>query len=139
MNDKYLNELYKLAKKAYRRNEVPVSAILVCHNKINAKDYNKKNLNNNPMMHAEIICLNKAYKKLKRWNLNDCKMYVTLEPCALCKMIIQESRIDYVYYILKQGAVNNKYTKTTYEQTYVAEHVQLKKLMTDFFKKLRKK
>lgn len=139
MEEKYLKELYKLAYKAYKKNEVPVSAILVCNNKIISKGYNKKNINNNPMMHAEIICLNKAYKKLKRWNLNDCELYVTLEPCELCKIIIQESRIDKVYYVLKKGSIINKYNKTQYEQMYVFDDFGINKLLKDFFKKIRKK
>lgn len=139
MEEKYLKELYKLAYKAYKKNEVPVSAILVCNNKIISKGYNKKNINNNPMMHAEIICLNKAYKKLKRWNLNDCELYVTLEPCELCKIIIQESRIDKVYYVLKKGSIINKYNKTQYEQVYVFDDFGINKLLKDFFKKIRKK
>ena len=139
MEEKYLKELYKLADKAYKKNEVPVSAILVCNNKIISKGYNKKNINNNPMMHAEIICLNKAYKKLKRWNLNDCELYVTLEPCELCKIIIQESRIDKVYYVLKKGSIINKYNKTQYEQMYVFDDFGINKLLKDFFKKIRKK
>ena len=139
MKEEYIKELYKLAYKAYKKKEVPVSAILVCNNKIISKAYNKKNINKNPLLHAEIICLNKAYKKLKRWNLNDCEMYVSLEPCDLCKMVIQESRIDYVYYILNQGSITNKYTKTIYEQTYVPGSLTINKLMKDFFKKIRKK
>ena len=139
MKQGYLKELYKLASKAYKRNEVPVSAILVCNNKIISKAYNKKNINNNPLMHAEILCLNKAYRKLKRWNLNDCEIYVTLEPCDLCKTLIQESRIDHVYYILKQGAITNKYNKTIYEHMYDCDSFNFETLMKDFFKKIRKK
>ena len=131
--------LYKLSYRAYRRNEVPVSAILVRNNKIIAKGYNKKNINKNPLMHAEIICLNKAYKKLKRWNLCDCELYVTLEPCELCKMVIQESRINKVYYYLKQGSINNKYHKTKYEQMFEVVDSEFSELMRKFFKKIRKK
>lgn len=138
MEKKYYELLYKLAKKAYKRNEIPVSALIVRNDKVIAKAYNKKNLNNNPLLHAEIICLQKAYKKLKRWNLNDCVMYVSLEPCDMCKYLIEESRIDQVYYILNKGICNNKYKKTRYEQMFVFESAYFQRLFENFFKNLRK-
>ena len=139
MKDEYVKILYKLAKKAYKKNEVPVSAILVYDNKIIAKSYNQKNLKNNSMYHAEILCLNKAYKKFRNWNLNGCIMYVTLEPCSLCKLAIEESRIDKVYYLLDKSSYNNRYKKTKYEQTYGDFREQFIDLMKDFFKNIRKK
>lgn len=139
MEEKYKKLLYKLAYKAYKKNEVPVSAILVKNNKIISKYYNKKNIKNNPLYHAEILCLQKAYKKLKRWNLNDCILYVSLEPCDLCKLVIEESRISQVFYMLKQGSNNNKYHKTTYEQMYDNKVIEIKSLMNSFFDKIRKK
>lgn len=138
MEKKYYEILYKLANKAYKRDEIPVSALIVQNNRVIAKAYNKKNINKNPLLHAEIICLQKAYKKLKRWNLNDCKMYVSLEPCDMCKYLIEESRIDHVYFILKKGSCNNKYKKTQYEQTYDLNCVNFQNLLEKFFKKLRK-
>ncbi|MBQ3021581.1 MAG: nucleoside deaminase [Bacilli bacterium] len=130
--------LYKLALKAYKKGEIPVSALIVKNNKIIAKAYNKKNISNNALYHAEILCLIKAYKKLKRWNLSDCSMYVSLEPCDLCKLAIQESRINNVFYILSKGNNSNFYSKTKYEQMYVSD-VLFKKLFDDIFKKIRKK
>lgn len=138
MEKKYYDLLYKLSKKAYKRNEIPVSALIVRNNKVIAKAYNKKNLSNNPLFHAEIICLQKAYKKLKRWNLNDCIMYVSLEPCDMCKCLIEESRIDQVFYILSKGICNNKYKKTHYEQIFACESVCFQCLLENFFKNLRK-
>ena len=138
MKKEYYDILYKLALKAYKKNEMPVSAILVKNNKIIAKAYNRKNISNNPLYHAEILCLQKGYKKLKRWNLNDCSLYVSLEPCDMCKMLIEESRIDQVYFLLNKGKNNNKYTKTIYEQMYANEGEKFKKLIDKFFKKIRK-
>ena len=137
MNDKIYDELYKLSIKAYKKKEVPVSAIITYKNKIIAKAYNKKNINNNVLLHAEVICIKKAYKKLHTWNLNGCKMYVTLEPCDLCKLLIQESRIDKVYYILPKTAITNKYNKTIYKQMFVNNN-NYEKLFKNFFKNLRK-
>ena len=138
MKKEYYDILYKLALKAYKKNEMPVSAILVKNNKIIAKAYNRKNISNNPLYHAEILCLQKGYKKLKRWNLNDCCLYVSLEPCDMCKILIEESRIDQVYFLLNKGKNNNKYTKTQYEQTYDNQREKFKKLIDKFFKKIRK-
>ena len=138
MEEKYINILLELSKKALKKTEVPISAILVKDNKIISKAYNKKNIINNPLMHAEVICLQKAYKKLKRWNLNDCILYVSLEPCDMCKKIIEESRIDQVYYILEKGKITNKYRKTKYEQLYTINNLCFKQLIDDFFKKIRK-
>lgn len=138
MEEKYIKILLKLIKKAYKKNEVPVSCILVQNNKIISKAYNKKNIKQNPLLHAEIICLQKAYKKLRRWNLNDCVLYVSLEPCEMCKTIIEESRIDKVFYILEKGKITNKYNKTQYEQTYTLYSKEYKKIVKKFFIKLRK-
>ena len=133
----YEQILYKLAKKASKKNDIPVSAIIVKDNKIIAKAYNKKNIKQNPLYHAEILCLIKAYKKLKRWNLNDCNMYVSLEPCNMCKELISESRINKVYYILSKGKITNKYDKTIYEQTYDNKKGSFQQLINECFNKLR--
>ena len=139
MEEKIINTLLNLCNKALSKNEMPVSALIVKDNKIIAKAYNKKNLNNNPLKHAEIICLEKAYKKLRRWNLSDCVMYVSLAPCDMCKLVIEESRIKKVYYILEKGKITNKYYKTKYEQTFVTNEIHFKLIIDNFFKNLRKK
>lgn len=132
-----LNVLYKLSLKAYKKSEVPVSALIIKGNKIISKAYNKKNICNNSLYHAEIICLMKAFKKLKTWNLKDCIMYVTLEPCDMCKELIQESRINKVFYINSKGLITNKYKKTQYEQMFVCENTKYSNLLKKFFKKIR--
>lgn len=137
MEDKIIKKLYKLALKAYKKNEVPVSAIIVKKNRIISKAYNKKNISNNAFFHAEIICLQRAYKKLKSWNLSGCTMYVSLEPCNMCKEVIQNSRIDKVIYILSKGKITNEYKNTKYEQMYV-KNVFFRELIDNFFKKIRK-
>lgn len=136
--DKYEKILFKLAEKAYKKNEVPVGALIVNKGKIIAKAFNRKNIDNNSLFHAEIICLQKAYKKLNRWNLYDCDMYITLEPCSMCKFLIEESRICNVFYILDQGKHNNKYNKTKYEHMFVCEKDKFSEIMNNFFKKIRK-
>ena len=132
-------ELLKLSEKAYKRNEMPVSAILVdSRGKIISKAYNKKNIKKNVLYHAEILCLIKAFKKMRRWNLNDCSLYVTLEPCNMCKEVIEEARINKVFYILNKGNITNKYKKTSYEQMYGVDKCNFDKYVKNFFNSLRK-
>ena len=99
-------ELGKLINKAIKKNEVPVAALIVYNNKIIAKTYNTVEKDNNILSHAEIKAIKKASKKLNNWRLNDCTLYVTLEPCDMCRQIIKKSRIKNVYYYIKQN--NNK-------------------------------
>ena len=138
MKDKIIKELYKLSVKAYKNKEIPISAVILKDNRIIAKAHNKKNINKNALLHAEILCLQKAYKKLKRWNLNDCVMYVILEPCNMCKELIQNSRIDKVYYILPKGSINNSYNKTQYVQTFVNKKDSFEIMLKNFFENIRK-
>ena len=88
----FMKEALKEAKKSYKKNEVPVGAVLVKEGKIVARGHNKEN-KNNPLGHAEIIAINKYCKKYNTWRLNDVTMYVTLEPCLMCSSILQQVRI----------------------------------------------
>jgi tRNA(adenine34) deaminase len=98
-NDEYyMNKAIELAKKAYTKDEVPVGALLVKDGKIIAKAYNLKESHNNATHHAEILVLNKAYKKLNSWRLNDCVIYITVEPCLMCTGAIIQSRISKIVY-----------------------------------------
>ena len=99
MQQKYIDILIKLAIKASKKDEVPISAIIVKNNKILVKAYNNRNKKNSILGHAEIIAINKATKKLKDWRLFDCDLYVTLKPCSICENIIKQSRIRNVYYL----------------------------------------
>ena len=107
MHEKYMEKAYNEAYKAYKIKEMPVGAVIVCNNKIIAKGYNKRELKRNSIMHAEIIAIDKACKKLKSWRLNDCTIYVTMEPCLMCLGAIVESRIPKIVY----GVKNNKYNE----------------------------
>lgn len=95
---KYMKIALKEAQKAYLEDEVPVGCVIVKDGKIIARGHNKKEKNNNAILHAEIVTLNKAQKKLKDWHLNDCTMYVTLEPCLMCTGAIIQTRIKKVVY-----------------------------------------
>lgn len=99
INDEfYIKEALKEAKKAYLIDEIPVGCVIVYNDKIIARAYNKREKNQQAVDHAEIIAIKKASKKLGSWRLDDCKMYITLEPCIMCSGAIIQSRIKEVIY-----------------------------------------
>lgn len=128
MKEKIINQLKKLNKKALKYGDVPVACIIIKNNKIIAKEYNKKNKKNNPFAHAEILAIIKAAKQNKTFNLNDCELYVTLEPCDMCKAVISEARIKKVYYILKKTKCINNTVKyellNNYENNYFLREIK---------------
>ena len=95
------------AKKAFKKEEIPVGCVIVKNNKIISKAYNKKNKTNRIIDHAEIIAITKANKKLKNWRLEGCDLYVTLEPCPMCASAIEQARINNVYTITSNSDTNN--------------------------------
>ena len=95
---KFMLEAIKEAKKAELLDEVPIGCVIVKDNKIISRGHNVRESKNNPVGHAEIIAITKASKKLNSWRLNDCELYVTIEPCIMCSGAIIQSRIKVVYY-----------------------------------------
>lgn len=93
----FMKEALKEAKKAYKKEEIPVGAVIVKDSKIISRGHNLKEIKNSSIAHAEIIAINKANKELKAWRLEDCQMYVTLEPCMMCMGAIINSRIKKLY------------------------------------------
>ena len=93
----FMKEALKEAKKAYKKEEIPVGAVIVKDGKIISRGYNLKETKVNTIKHAEIIAIEKASKKLNSWRLEECDMYVTLEPCSMCAGAIINSRIRKVY------------------------------------------
>lgn len=87
----------KEAHKARLRGEVPVGALIVKNNKVISRGFNLKESKNNPILHAELIAIQKASLKLKSWRLTDCDMYVTLEPCLMCSGAIIQARLRHIY------------------------------------------
>ena len=128
-------ELNKLLNKALKKSEVPVAALIVKDNKIISKAYNKRNSTKNPLKHAEILAILGAVKKIKDWRLDECEMYVTLEPCHMCREIIKESRIKKVYYYTEKNKKINY--KTDFSLINNSFSISCKKLLTSFFKELR--
>ena len=92
----YMKEALKQAKKAYKIKEVPIGCVIVHEDKIIARGYNKRNSKKNTLAHAEIIAINKASKVLGDWRLEDCTMYITLEPCQMCAGAIVQARVKRV-------------------------------------------
>ena len=95
--DIFMDKALIEAKKAYKKFEVPIGAVIVKDGKIIARAHNLREKNNLATSHAEILCIEKACKKLKSWRLDGCDMYVTLEPCLMCSGAITQARINKVY------------------------------------------
>ena len=96
------------AEIAYNLNEVPVGCVIVRNNKVIAKAHNLKKTTNNILDHAELIAIRDAIKFIGDWRLNDCEMYVTLEPCPMCAGAITQSRLKKVYIGTESNIKNNK-------------------------------
>jgi len=110
MKDHYLKIALNEAKKAYLEDEVPVGCVIVFNNEIIARSHNNKEKKQSSIYHAEIEAIKKACKKLNSWHLDNCEMYVTLEPCMMCTGAIINSRIKKIYYgckDLKGGALES--------------------------------
>lgn len=96
LNIKYMRAAYAEARKAYRLGEVPIGCVIVYEGKIIGRGYNRRNTDKTPLAHAEITAMKKAGKFIKDWRLEECKLYVTLEPCQMCAGAIVQARIPEV-------------------------------------------
>ena len=143
----YMLIAYKEAVKAEKKNEVPVGAIIVKNGKIIAKAHNLKEHKKDATKHAEMIAVSKASKKLKNWHLNDCEIYVTLEPCPMCAASLSQSRIKKVVfgcYDRKGGAFGGLFDYNQikglnhYPLVECIENQKCEELLTSFFKTRRK-
>ena len=130
--EKIINTLKKDVMKAYKKDEVPIAALITDENgKILSHAYNKTEKNKNVISHAEILTILKANKKKNNWRLIDCTLYVTLEPCLTCANVIVKSRIKKVVYFQKSNYLT-KEEKTFIDQLYQKNHVEI--LYEDSFK-----
>ena len=103
-DEKYMKEALKQAKKAYALGEVPIGCVIVYQDKIIGRGYNRRNTDKNTLAHAEITAINRASRKMGDWRLEDCTLYVTLEPCQMCAGAIVQARITRVV----MGSMNPK-------------------------------
>ena len=146
MKDKYIEAALDEAKIAYSLNEVPVGAVIVKNNKIIAKSHNLKKNSNSITNHAEIISIIEASSYIGDWRLNDCEMYVTLEPCPMCAGAILKSRIKKIYIGTSSNIKSNKkiiesiFNNKEYYHNVDYEYLNNKdcsRILTDFFKEKR--
>ena len=93
-----MNNALDLAREAFKLDEVPVGAIITYEGKIIARGFNKVIIDNDVSSHAEINAIRDASKQIGNFRLNDCTMYVTLEPCHMCAKAIVDARIDTLYF-----------------------------------------
>lgn len=148
-DEAFMKQAVKQAKKAYDKLETPIGCVIVYEDKVIARGYNKRNMKKNTLAHAEILAINKASKVLGDWRLEDCTMYVTLEPCPMCAGAIVQARIPRVVIgsmnpkagcagsvlnLLQQDGLNHQVEIT---KAVLAE--ECSGLMTSFFRELRKK
>lgn len=94
----FMNQAFISAKRAFNHDDVPIGAVIVKDNKIIARGENKVQKSKNPTLHAEIVAINRACKKLNQKFLDDCDIYVTLEPCSMCATAISFARIKNIYF-----------------------------------------
>ncbi|AEM77567.1 tRNA(adenine34) deaminase [Thermoanaerobacter thermohydrosulfuricus] len=147
MINRFMEAAILEAKKSYQLGEVPVGAVIVKDGQIIGKGFNQKESSNDATAHAEILAIKEACKTLGSWRLDDCSMYVTLEPCPMCAGAILESRIKRVYIGAESertGAagtvvdiLNNSYLGSKTEVYFGIMEEECKTLLKDFFENLR--
>lgn len=147
--ERYMKAAIKQAKKAEKLDEVPIGCVIVYHGKIIARGYNRRNIDKNTLSHAELNAIKKASNRLGDWRLDDCEMYVTLEPCQMCAGAIVQSRIKKIYI----GSMNPKagsagsvinllQVKEFNHQVEIESGIlqeECSEMLSDFFKNLRKR
>lgn len=149
-NDEYyMKEALKAAQDAYDAGEVPIGAVIVHNGEIIGRGFNKRNTEDNPLCHAEIIAINEAAHFMGDWRIEECTMYVTVEPCPMCAGAIVQARIPRVVYGAKNpkagcaGSVLDVLNEPKLNhQVDVTEGVlkeECAAMMKEFFKRFRKK
>ena len=144
---KYMKAAIGQAKKAYALGEVPIGCVIVYEDKIIGRGYNRRNTDKTPLAHAEITAIKKAVKVMKDWRLEECKLYVTLEPCQMCAGAIVQARIPEVIMAAENpkagcaGSVMDILNNPDFNHQVTVKKGILKeecsKLLKDFFVELR--
>ena len=149
IDQKYMREAIKQAKKAYTLEEVPIGCVIVYDGKIIGRGYNRRTIDKNPLAHAEIQAIRKASRKMGDWRLEDCTLYVTLEPCQMCSGAIVQARIKRVVVGCMNpkagcaGSILNlldvKAFNHQVELTTGVREEECSRMMKEFFRELREK
>ena len=147
--EKYMREAVRQAKKAAALNEVPIGCVIVHEGKIIGRGYNRRMTDHSVLAHAEIIAIKKACRKMGDWRLEDCTIYITLEPCPMCAGAIVQARIPRavigcmnpkagcagsVLNLLQEDGFNHQ---VEIEVGMMGE--ECSQMLKDFFRELRKK
>lgn len=147
IDEKFMIEALKEAEKSANFDEVPVGAVIVKDGKIIARGHNLREKNNDPTAHAEIIAIRKACKKLNSWRLENCTIYVTIEPCSMCAGTLLWTRIKKIVYGAKDpkgGAICS--SLSLFESKNINHHPEIlggileekcSSIMKDFFRNKR--
>lgn len=143
MREEFMEKAMNIA--LYSDTDIPVGAVVVKNGEIIAQAFNQKEKNNDITAHAEILALKEAESKLKNWRLEDCELYVTLEPCPMCAWAIIQSRIKAVYfgsYNIQYGAFGSKLNLSEISNNIMEIkggilEEKCDKILNDFFKKVR--
>lgn len=146
---KFMRAAIREAKKAYALDEVPIGCVIVREGKIIARGYNRRNTDKNALAHAELSAIKKASKKCGDWRLEDCTMYVTLEPCQMCAGAIVQSRMHKVVIAAMNpkagcaGSVMNLLQVQEFNHQVEVERGLLQEecsaMLSQFFRELREK
>lgn len=147
--NRFMELALKEAKKADKKKEVPIGAVIIKNGRVIAVGFNKREKTKNAINHAEIIAIKKACKKLKDWRLENCEMYVTLKPCPMCAGAISNARIKKVYYGAEETNCADNLCEQIFSSTRLNHKVELEKMeeyssicaeiLSNFFKKHRQK
>ena len=148
-DEKYMKAAITQAKKAAALDEVPIGCVIVQDGKIIARGYNRRNTDKNTLAHAELAAIRKASKKTGDWRLEDCTMYVTLEPCQMCAGAIVQSRLKRIVIATMNpkagcaGSVLNLLQMEAFnhqvEITRGVREAECATMLSDFFRRLRQK
>lgn len=148
VDEKYMREAIRQAKKAAAIGDVPIGCVIVYEDKIIARAYNKRNKNKTTLAHAELLAIAKASKKMGDWRLEGCTMYITLEPCQMCAGAIVQARIPRVVIGSRNpkagcagSVLNLLQVKEFNHQVELTEGVlqeECSVMLSDFFRELRR-
>jgi tRNA(adenine34) deaminase len=149
MKEKFMHAAIMEAEKARELNEVPIGAVIVYQDEIIASGFNVRESSQSALSHAEIIAIEEANKKMGSWRLEDCTLYVTLEPCPMCAGAIVQSRIQHVVFGAYDpkagcaGTIMNLLDEPRFNhQVKITSGIleeECSQLLTEFFRKLRKR